>query len=165
MPYSASTSWPCSERGLAGAHGRAAGFTLLELLLVVSILALVAAVAAPLLTAPSDSVRLRSTAQQIVAALGLARAGAIARNGEVGIVIDAKNRTIHRGGRDEPFPPDILVRLTIAESQRESPTRGGFRFFPDGSSTGGSILLSLRGRELSLCVDWLTGKAGRGAEC
>jgi general secretion pathway protein H len=165
MRSSASTSWPCSERGRADAHGPAAGFTLLELLLVVSILALVAAVAAPLLTAPSDSVRLRSATEQIVAALSLARAGAIARNAEAAVVIDAKSRTIHRGGRAEPFPPDILVRLTIAESQRESPTRGGFRFFADGSSTGGSILLNLRGREVSLCVDWLTGKAGRGAEC
>jgi general secretion pathway protein H len=156
---------PCSERRLAGARVGAAGFTLLELLVVLSILALVAAVAAPLLTAPSDSVRLRAAGAQLVAALSLARAEAIARNGEAAVVIDAQSRTIHRGGLSEPFPSDILVRLTIAESQRESATRGGFRFFADGSSTGGNLLLSLRGRELSLCVDWLTGKTGRGAEC
>jgi general secretion pathway protein H len=156
---------PCSDRGLADVSDRAAGFTLLELLLVLAILSVIAAISAPLLTAPSDNVRLRSAGEQMVAALSLARAGAIARNGVTVIVIDAERRAIHRGGLVEPFAPDILVRLTIAESERVSATRGGFRFFPDGSSTGGDIVLSLRGRELRLCVDWLTGKAGRGAEC
>jgi general secretion pathway protein H len=165
MRYSASTSWLCSDRRPADVHNRAAGFTLLELLLVVSILALVAAIAAPRLTSPAANVRLRSAGQQLVAALRLARAEAIARNGEAAVVVDADKRTIHRGGLVDSFAPDILVRLTIAESERVSAARGGFRFFPDGSSTGGNIRLALHGRELSLCVDWLTGKADWGAEC
>jgi general secretion pathway protein H len=144
----------------------AAGFTLLELLLVLSILALLTAIAVPLLTSPSDGVRLRSAGEQIAAALRLARAGAIARNGEVAIVIETESRTIHQNGSAvQKFASDIFVQLTIAESERATPTRGGFRFFADGSSTGGDILLRLRERELRLCVDWLTGKAGQGAEC
>jgi general secretion pathway protein H len=147
-------------------HRRAAGFTLLELLVVMSILAVLAALAVPALTAPSDSARLRATAEQIAAALRLARANAIARNGEAAVVIDAERRSIHR--KDSPvqqFPPDIFVQLTIADGERKTPTRGGYRFFADGSSTGGDIILRLNGRELRLCVDWLTGKAGQGAEC
>jgi general secretion pathway protein H len=144
----------------------AAGFTLLELLMAMSILVLLAALVVPALTAPSDGVRIRTAAEQIAAALRLARANAIALNGEVAVVIDAETRSIHR--KDWPaqhFASDILVELTIAESERATPTRGGFRFFADGSSTGGDIRLRLRGRELRLCVDWLTGKAGEGAEC
>jgi general secretion pathway protein H len=148
-------------------EGRAAGgFTLLELLLVLAILALVTAVAVPALTSPSDSVRLRAASEELSAALRLARARAIARNREVAVVIDAESRSIHvQGASAQHLASDIFVQLTIAESERATPTRGGFRFFADGSSTGGDIVLGLHGRELRLCVDWLTGKASRGAEC
>ena len=147
-------------------HRPAAGFTLLELLVVLSILALLAALAVPALTAPSDGLRLRTASEQIAAALRLARANAIALNGEAAVVIDAESRSIHRtDGPVQRFAPDIAVYLTIAESERATPTRGGFRFFADGSSTGGDIVLRLRGREVRLCVDWLTGKTGQGAEC
>jgi general secretion pathway protein H len=149
-----------------GPHHAAAGFTLLELLVGLSILALLAALAVPILTAPSDGVRLRTAAEQIAAALRLARANAIVRNGEVAVVIDAEGRSIRRNdGPVQPFASDVSVQLTIAESERATPTRGGFRFFADGSSTGGDIVLRLPGRELRLCVDWLTGKVGQGAEC
>jgi general secretion pathway protein H len=148
-------------------HNRAAaGFTLLELLAALAILALLAALAVPALTAPSDGIRLRTAAEQIAAALRLARANAIVRNGEVALVIDAEGRTIGReDGPVQQFASDVSVQLTIAESERATPTRGGFRFFADGSSTGGDIVLRLPGRELRLCVDWLTGKVGQGAEC
>jgi general secretion pathway protein H len=148
------------------AHDQAAGVTLLELLIVLALLALIAAMALPALTAPSDGVRLRAAAEEIAAALRLARAAAIARNGEAAVVIDAERRSIHTQGTPaQPFGSDILVALTIAESERQTPERGGFRFFADGSSTGGDIVLRLNGRELRLCVDWLTGKTRQGAEC
>jgi general secretion pathway protein H len=144
----------------------AAGFTLLELLMAMSILVLLAALVVPALTAPSDGVRLRTAAERIAAALRLARANAIALNSEVAVVIDAETRSIHRKDWPaQPFASEILVELTIAESERATRARGGFRFFADGSSTGGDIRLRLRGRELRLCVDWLTGKAGEGAKC
>ena len=49
--------------------------------------------------------------------------------------------------------------------QRMTPSRGGFRLFADGSSTGGDVLLRLRNTEVKLCVSWLTGEAQNGAEC
>lgn len=144
----------------------AAGFTLLELLLVLSILALVTAIALPVLSSPSDGLRLRTTAAEFAASLRLARAAAIARNGPVTVVIDVDRRTIEAEGfPKQHFSSDIAVQLTIAEPERAAPSRGGFRFFADGSSTGGDIVLRLRGMELRLCVDWLTGKARQGEGC
>ena len=35
---------------------------------------------------------------------------------------------------------------------------GGIRFFPDGSSTGGSVLLSVDERKWYVTVGWLTGE-------
>jgi general secretion pathway protein H len=146
--------------------GSAAGFTLLELLLVLAILALVAAIALPALSSPSDGVRLRTAAGGVAAGLRLARAAAIARNGDIAVVIDADKRTIEAKGFPlRRFGTDIDVELTIAERERSTPSRGGFRFFGDGSSTGGDIALRLRGRELRLCVDWLTGAVRQGSTC
>ncbi|HEY7550099.1 MAG TPA: GspH/FimT family pseudopilin [Hyphomicrobiaceae bacterium] len=143
-----------------------AGFTLLELLIVLSLLALIAAMAVPALTAPSEAARLRAAAEEIAAAMRLARAAAIARNGEAAVVIDTDRRSIHaKGAPARTFGADIAVALTIAESERRTAARGGFRFFADGSSTGGDIVLRLNGRELRLCVDWLTGRTRQGAEC
>jgi len=154
-----------SARAQADDHA-VAGFTLLELLLVLAILALLAAIAVPALRSPSDGMRLRTAAGEIADALRLARAAAIARNGEVAVVIDADKRSIEaKGLPPRHFGSDIAVKLTIAEPERTGPTRGGFRFFADGSSTGGDIVLRLAERDVRLCVDWLTGRVQPGGEC
>ena len=62
------------------------------------------------------------------------------------------------------LPADVAVKLKIAEPERAR-SRGGFRFFPDGSSTGGDMVLALHGREAKICVDWLSGIARRAASC
>jgi general secretion pathway protein H len=61
--------------------------------------------------------------------------------------------------------PELAAEMRIAEPERTSPSRGGFRFFPDGSSTGGDLRLRVGGREASICVSWLTGQAREGGDC
>ncbi len=39
-----------------------------------------------------------------------------------------------------------------------APGRGGIRFYPDGSSTGGRVTLSLEGLQMRVDVEWLTGR-------
>jgi len=147
-------------------HTTMAGFTLLELLVVLAILTLVAAIVLPALASPSDGLRLRTAAGEIAGHLRLARSAAIARNAEIAVTIDADKRTIEADGvPPQPFGSDIAVKLTVAEPERATPSRGGFRFFQDGSSTGGDIVLRLRDKELRLCVDWLTGRAQEGSQC
>jgi general secretion pathway protein H len=63
------------------------------------------------------------------------------------------------------FAADIVAQLKIAEPERQTPSRGGFRFFADGSSTGGDVLLRLGSREARICVNWLTGEAQDGRAC
>jgi type II secretion system protein H len=109
--------------GVQPQAGAAAGFTLLELLVVLAILALAAAIALPTLTSPSDGVRLRSAAGEIAAALRAARAAAIARNGEVAVMIDADRRSLEVEGLPaRRFSVDIAARLTVAEPERAAPT-------------------------------------------
>jgi general secretion pathway protein H len=141
------------------------GFSLIEMLAVLAIVALATALAMPLAMRPSDALRLDAAAQDLVAALRLTRAAAIARNGDAALTIDVERRTFASPAVPaRALPADLSVKLKIAEPERAR-SQGGFRFFPDGSSTGGDMLLALRGKEVKICVDWLTGIARRAASC
>jgi general secretion pathway protein H len=142
------------------------GFTLLEMLVVLTILALVVVVVMPFLAQPSDNLRLQATAREIIGALRLTRASAIVRNIDMVLSIDADKRIVESPAiRTISFAPDISAHLTIAKPESPTPSRGGFRFFPDGSSTGGDLTLSLRGKDAKICVNWMTGLAQQGRGC
>lgn len=82
---------PCGSRhSAAGSHRRCAqgaanGLSLVELLVVVAVLALLAAVGTPLLSRLVDSTRLSSYANDFLAALHLARSEAIKRRERAGL--------------------------------------------------------------------------------
>jgi general secretion pathway protein H len=141
------------------------GFSLIEMLAALAVVALATALVMPLALRPSDALRLDAAAQDVVAALRLTRAAAIAHNTDAALTIDVERRTFQSPAvpaRSLPF--DLAVKLKIAEPERAR-SRGGFRFFPDGSSTGGDMVLALHGREAKICVDWLSGIARRAASC
>ena len=143
-----------------------AGFTLVEMLAVIAVIALATSVAVPLLARPSDGARLDATARDLASALRLTRAAAIARNAELALTIDVDARTYTSAavGRRQ-FSPDVAFELKIADAERPGRSRGGIRFFPDGSSTGGDVSLTLRGREARICVNWLTGATRLSERC
>jgi general secretion pathway protein H len=143
-----------------------AGFTLLEMLLVLTLLGLVATIAVPRLIRPSDSLKLSTTVREMASALRLTRSAAIARNSEEVLLVDVERRSFASSSLSERrFQPEIQARLKVAEPERISPTRGGFRFFPDGSSTGGEVELTLRQQRVKLCVHWLTGQPAQENGC
>jgi len=107
------------------------GFTLLELLVVLLIAASAIALVLPQLSGARAGIVLKSSAREVAGALRAARGEAIARHREVSFVTAAEVS----GSLD-----------------------GVIRFFPDGSSSGGSIRLSAAGRSYVIEVDWLTGR-------
>jgi general secretion pathway protein H len=143
-----------------------AGFTLLEMLVVVAMLALITALFVPPLARPSDNFRLQSAADEVIGALRLTRGAAIWQSIEMTVVIDADKRTVESPVVPRrSFFPEIVALLKIAEAERITASRAGFRFFPDGSSTGGDVTLVLRDNKVRLCVNWMTGLAQKGASC
>jgi general secretion pathway protein H len=143
-----------------------AGFTLIEMLVVMTIMALVAAIAVPLLAHPSNSLTLETTARNLAGALRFTRAAAIAQNVDIALDIDVDQRTFQSNAMPlQKFEPGIVAELRVAEPERVTSSHGAFRFFPDGSSTGGDIVLRLRDKEARICVNWLTGEARRSKDC
>ncbi|MGY3449867.1 GspH/FimT family pseudopilin [Bradyrhizobium sp. USDA 4353] len=143
-----------------------AGFTLVEMLAVLVILALAATAAMPLLSRGAGTVSLDAATSEIASALRATRAAAIVQNRMMTLNVDVDRRTF---GSDvvkpRSFAPGIQAKLTYAAATRSGAAEGGFRFFPDGSSTGGDLSLELGGRQVRLCVEWLTGTVRTAAAC
>jgi len=146
--------------------GANAGFTLIEMLIVLTILGFTAAIAMPVLTAPSNGTRLRVTARELLSALRHTRAAAVTRQTPMDFMLDVDARSMASPVVPEKkFSSDITVAMVIADAERLPPARGAFRFFADGSSTGGDIRLLLAGLETRICVNWLTGQVRENDRC
>lgn len=154
-----------SRLSKAGRQSRS-GFTLVEMLVVLVIVALTATIAVPLLGASQDGLRLRQASGEMAAALRATRSAAVVRNAATTLLIDVDRRTFESDVVSRrSFASSIEAKLTFASGIGLTRFDGGFRFFPDGSSTGGDIMLSLRGNQAKVCVDWLTGQVRQEQDC
>jgi general secretion pathway protein H len=137
-----------------------AGFTLLEMLVVLAILGLVVALALPTLQRPPDNLRLEAATRTLASALRFSRAQAIARNVDVVLTIHADRRVFESStGSAVQLDQEISVEMIFAALERRGGAVGAIRFFPDGSSSGGDIVLTLNKRRARISVNWLTGEA------
>jgi general secretion pathway protein H len=151
---------------MSPAHNSESGFTLIEMLAVLAILALAVSFSAPLLSKGSDGLRLETASSELEAALRATRSAAIVRHQVMTLLIDVYRRKFSSAVvSQQAFAPDIDAKLMFAAGIRSASSDGGFEFFPDGSSTGGDITLSLRGKRTKICVDWLTGGIRRESSC
>jgi general secretion pathway protein H len=141
-------------------RARARGVTLLELLIVLSIMAIVAAMVVPIFGGGVSTSELKGAARQVAAGLRLARSEALATRRETGVVLDLERRMfqVERDGREHSLPPAIELKLFTAESDLVSDKVGAIRFFPDGGSNGGRVTLAVGERKYNVDVDWLTGR-------
>jgi general secretion pathway protein H len=143
-----------------------AGFTLVEMLVVVVIVAMVASVALPLLGRPSAGLRLKAMTGEIIAALRLTREAAIVRNTETALMIDVDRHTLQSPVVPlRRLAPDVTTKLEFVAPEQAGRSSGGFRFFPDGSSTGGTVTLLLHDQQAKICIQWLTGEARQPPSC
>ncbi|HEX5957176.1 MAG TPA: prepilin-type N-terminal cleavage/methylation domain-containing protein [Hyphomicrobiaceae bacterium] len=138
---------------------RQRGFTLLELLVVLGLLALALAVVAPSLGRARLSVMVRSTAYELAANLRASRAAARSTSIEHVLTIDLARRLYWAEGvvGQRRLPPGVAVEVTVPQSERITGAVGRIRFFPDGSASGARLVLHDRRSTSSIVVDWLTG--------
>jgi general secretion pathway protein H len=143
------------------AHGQGSrGFTLLELLVVLVILGIVAALVPPMLARGSAQAQLKRTVATLASELRQARSDAILHDGPQGVVIDPVGRSF--GPVAAPLrhriADGITVDVTSADIAADRAGHPGIRFLPDGRSTGGTIRLAGQGRAYQVEVNWLTGR-------
>lgn len=133
-----------------------AGFTLIELLVVMGIMGLV--LATVLSARPKTAAaRVAVAARAVAATLQLARAQAMATNTETVVRIDPQKRLFGMARSMHALPRGMAVAMTLAETERIGDS-GAMRFYPDGQSSGGEIMLTLDGQPSRIAVNWLTGE-------
>lgn len=150
--------WSAGSKPARGS--RSAGFTLIELIVVLVIAAGILAVAPPLISRALPGVELSSTARELASALRFARNRAVSRRSEAVLTIDVEQKSYTLSGRPKArrIPDHVDLSLTTAQAAGESDDVGSFRFFSSGGSTGGRIELASGGRSYRIDVDWLTGR-------
>ncbi len=140
---------------------RRAGFTMLEMLAALAILAMAAALAGGLLRRPSPRLRLEAATRAVCATLRAARSRAIASNRPAAVVFDLDARSyVSPVAGLTLLPRDMNLRLNVAQDEAAG-GKAAIRFFPDGGASGGDVFLELGGRRAAISVNWMTG----GAAC
>ncbi|MBI5165570.1 MAG: type II secretion system protein [Magnetospirillum sp.] len=134
------------------------GFTLLELLVVLAIVALLATLGPQWWQAARTGMAAEDAADSVAAAMGEAQRLAIGRGRPVRVYVDELQRSVEvEGGRYAKLPNGVV----LAGPMRGPDGKGVIWFHPDGSSTGGQVVVSAPGNAWAVSVEMLTGRVRR----
>ena len=142
-----------------GSRRRNAGFSLLEMILVVALIAIASLLAAMAVTGGMQGMQLRSSSKEIASQLRYTRAQAVATGQPQRFVIDPRgHRWQAPNDKRGKIPPALDVEFTGAREAQPRAGEGGILFFPDGASTGGRVQLRAKQAVSRIDVAWLTGE-------
>ncbi|MBY8949973.1 type II secretion system protein [Pseudomonas sp. SH10-3B] len=129
------------------------GFTLLEMLVVIVLISIAAGLVGFGLQQGLRAAKERQAVGQVVEALRSTRARAIVGGTTESTVFDLRNLSVQAPGRPKKYwPAGLQVTLHTAEQ-----AGAAVDFYPDGSSTGGHVLLANGSRRWRIDIGWLTG--------
>lgn len=137
---------------------RMGGYSLLEVLLVAALMATASLIVVAVFAGSNESMVLRGSAKEMAAQLRYTRTQAIATGQPQQFEVDpAARRWRAPNGRKGNIPDAVSVSFIGAREVQPVAGIGAIRFFEDGASTGGRILLRVRDTEWKVDVAWLTG--------
>jgi general secretion pathway protein H len=134
-----------------------AGFTLIELLVVIVIMGLTGALLLARGPSRSPGMEARAAASEVAQTFRLGRSRAIANDRPVLVMLDLPSHRLTMDGVARP-PLPVWLPLAAKMADGSTPRRALFSFAPDGSATGGAVVLGMPGRRILVGVDWLSGR-------
>lgn len=136
------------------------GFTLLEMVCVLAIIALLSAVLLPFIPRETSRSRLQAYALQTATLLKADRNAAISRNTSIATLVDASGRAIRSGASRATvrIPSDVRFDALLPQTCQRQAALSTIRFFANGSSCGGTIALTRFDAAYEIRVNWLTGR-------
>jgi general secretion pathway protein H len=136
------------------------GFTLLEIVCVLAIVAILAAMLMPILPRGTSRAALQSYAIATAALLKADHDAAIRRGTAIATQIDTGSRLVRSGATDRlvRIPDDVQFDALLARYCHHYPTGSTIRFFSSGMSCGGAIALTRLSFGYQIRVNWLTGR-------
>ena len=135
-----------------------AGFTLVEMLVVLALMVLATAVSLPYARASLEARRFDRTIQQLVVFLRNAQASALASGQDVEVTYDTGSR--HFISTAQPLPvviTDDVVLSLLSIKERVKPVGASYLFFATGGNSGGRIELRRAMIVRSITLNWMTG--------
>jgi general secretion pathway protein H len=136
------------------------GFTLVEMVCVIALIALMAAVLLPLLPQHTSRARLQAYALEAATLLKADRNAAIGRPADVATLVDPPSRTIRSGATTQllRIPDDVRFDALLPQTCRRRAALSTISFFADGMSCGGTIALARLDTTYEIRVNWLTAR-------
>jgi general secretion pathway protein H len=142
------------------------GITLLELLVVITLLAIVGALVYPSFGNAISNLRLRGAGREVVAVCRLAKYEAITHRQPFRLAIDLEKNQIGvtdsalRIIKELELPPGVRIFQAQVVSEKGPADASELYFFPNGAAEAGSITLrDDGGRSVKIVIDLLTGDA------
>jgi len=150
---------PTSPAGSADAAATEAGYTLIEIVCVLAVVAMLAAILLPAIPRGTSRAGLEAYALETASVLKSDRTAAIRRRQQVATAVDAQSRSVRSGatGRIVRVPQDVLFNAVLPSRCNQRPTYSTISFFASGMSCGGTIDLIRMGVGYEIRVNWLTG--------
>ena len=134
----------------------ARGFTLLELVVTLMVLAVAVALVAPSIGRSTEAIRVRAEVARFAALLRHAREQAITTQSVHAFVVDPAAHRVRVVAGDEVRETRALPEDMIVEA--DPPPALSVRFDPEGTSTGGDFHLATGTARYRVTIDRLTGR-------
>ncbi len=140
--------------------GSESGFTLLEMVCVLALIAMMAAVLLPFIPRDTSRSRLQAYALQTATLLKADRNAAIRRGVNVTTLVDTGSRSIRSGATAEiiRIPDDVRFDALLPQTCNRRAALSTISFFASGMSCGGAIALTRLDAGYEIRVNWLTGR-------
>jgi general secretion pathway protein H len=145
----------------AGEDGASAGFTLIEVVCVLAIVAMLAAIVLPAIPRNTSQQRLEGYAIETAALLNADQESARRQHRDVATAVDAPLRIIRSGASPwmVRLPADVTVEALLASRCKDRAAGAAIHHLASGLSCGGVITLTRPGAGFQIKVNWLTGGA------
>jgi general secretion pathway protein H len=135
-----------------------AGFTLLELIIVLGIMVLGFGVVAVNMSAGNDSMTLKAAARDLASGLRFVRSQAMISHTQATLDFDLSENSYTLTGKKKQYHVDENIDVTISTAKEDlNDGVAKLRFFPDGSSIGGRITIEKNHHTQEININWLTG--------
>jgi general secretion pathway protein H len=133
-------------------------FTLVELVVAISIVGVLLAASVPASVRFYESIQYKQAIRDVITALASARFKAVNTGTAQDVSINPQTRVLRLNNDVQQLPENFrIVVNSAAEVNRES--EGVIRFYPDGGSSGGDIKIAQpSGAGVKISVDWLVGR-------
>ena len=152
---------PVSRPAIVGA-----GFTLIEMLIVLVIASIVTATLVPNFAPGIARAQLYSATRDVASALRHTRGQALITGQDALFELNTVQHTYRVSGRPKAYklPAEIELGLFTTTTETLDEGVGRIRFFPDGSATGGRVTLIAAKQSRVVDVNWLTGEVRMGED-